>query len=1117
MELNDWLRARGLGHLEGPLRSSGIDLDVLADLTEADLTQAGLNLGDRKRLMKAIAAAGPAAAPSPAASPAAALPKLSDEEGQRAAVIPPPPLEAGERRQITVMFCDLVGSTRLAEQLDPEDLRRVVQAYYAQVNEAVRTFEGHVAQLLGDGVMVYFGYPQAHEDDAVRAVHAALAAIAAVAQLQAQLGLRLQCRIGIATGPVVLGWVGTGTGVHEVSVTGRIPNLAARLQASAQAQEIVVSPQTRALLGDIFELVECPPQMFKGIDEPVTPWRVQAERSFDSRFATRQALGDLVGRSAESSLLFQRWSIASEGETQVVLLTGEAGIGKSRLLDALRMQAVESGGQAILWQCSPHHSSSMLWPVIRQLERKADFLPEDPSETRRRKLARAGLDDPSLIRLLGIDDLPSGPHQHQDAGLVKVQSVDAVVGKLRSLAQQSPLLLLVEDAHWIDPSTQELLVRIIEELDRLPLMILVTARPEYRPGWDPRTHLTSLSLSRLSLKQASEIVAQVTGAKPLPESVVQEITRKTDGVPLFVEELTKAVLESGALRELESGYVLDSALPALAIPATLQDSLMARLDRLASAREVAQVGAVIGRDFGHQLLAAVLAIEPVRLNEAVGELIRAELVFRKGAGNEAVYSFKHALVRDAAYQTLLRSQRPVWHARVAQSLQELEPQTATLRPELLAYHLQEAGLTAEAVQLWTNAAQSACDRAALAEADQHAARAIALAPHASDPTDLEWRLQMLRAQVLTQREGYGSTRGIEAARRAADLARATENLDRYVQAACCLATFLVSCGRLQATVELFAKVPDSALLGLTPSSQAAQHWILGVADYLAARVPESLRRLECALELIRRPGAKPLGMLLGGVEPEVAILLWLDGALERSGHHARSVEVAERAHQIAERSPHPPTKTWCLQNEASLRLTRQDTTMARQKTEDLKALARKFAILPRMAAATMLEGHLAAMDGDAALAKSLLQTGFDQWVTCSPGLAVVSYAAAAANRMAALRDLDGVAHFLNAGEACLDSTEVRIGAADLLRLRAWLHLQRGERAAARDQLLSAVDLAKAQGDLEGALRACREGVALESASGLAAEFRTALRDLVESAPPGAHSSNLEKARQLLAG
>ena len=621
MDISSWLRDLGLEKYTQAFRDNDIDTEVLLRLTTDDLTALGItSVGHRRRLLDAIAALRDGLALGSAELPVKPMPKAAE----------------AERRQLTVLFCDLVGSTELAVQLDPEDLRKVIRGYHEKVAAVVERFEGHVAKYLGDGVVVYFGWPRAHEDDAERAVRAGLAVVDAVTDLADGAGTKLGIRVGIATGLAVVGdLIGEGS-AREESVVGETPALAARLQAFARSGAVDIGDTTRRLVSGVFELDDLGPQRLKGFANPLAVSRVVGESQAEGRFEARHAAGltPLVGRDEELSLLLRRWQQAKDGEGQVVLLSGEPGIGKSRLVRELRARFGDEPHLRLLYQCSPHHASSPLYPLIEHLERAAGFEGGDIAETKLGKLevllaqGTNKLEEvaPLVAALLSIPTsdryaLPELTPQHQ-----KQLTLEALVGQLEGLAAGRPVLLIYEDVHWMDPTTQELLDLAIERIQRLAVLAIVTFRPEFQPPWSGLPHVSALPLTRLGLRDGAAMVDRVMGAKPLPAEVSAQIVGKTDGVPLFLEELTKTVLESGLLHDQGDRYELAGPLPPLAIPSTLHDSLLARLDRLGAAKEVAQVAAVIGREFAHESLAAVA---PVDGGEAAG---RPRPARRLGAG-----------------------------------------------------------------------------------------------------------------------------------------------------------------------------------------------------------------------------------------------------------------------------------------------------------------------------------------------------------------------------------------------------------------------------------------------------------------------------------------------------
>ena len=633
MDVMAWLRDLGLDRYETAFRDNEIDWEVLPELSEADLEKLGLPLGPRKKLLKAIAAL---SAERSSASPAAGA--------------------EAERRQLTVLFCDLVGSTELSGRLDPEDLSEVMRAYQGCCAEVIGRFSGYVAKYLGDGVLAYFGYPQAHEDDAERAVRAGLGLVAAVTQLRPGHDLALQVRVGIATGLVVVGEkIGTGA-AQEETVVGETPNLAARLQAEAGPNSVVIATSTRRLLGGLFECSDLGERRLKGFSARVGVWQVLGEGAAASRFEARRTAGltPFVGREPELERLLDCWRKAKRSEGQVVLVSGEPGIGKSRLAQTLR-GVLDERHTRLSYHGSPFYRDSALHPVIDQLERAAGLTRDDRPEQRLSKLeallAQSALDvDAAMPLIAALLSIPTGdryPLLAMTPQRRKDETLQTLLTQLAGLAAREPVLMMFEDAHWIDPTSIELLGLAIELVRRLPVLVVITFRPEFVPPWTGQPHVTSLLLERLSRRQGAKMVARLTDGRALPTAIFEQIVVRTDGVPLFVEELTKMALESGLLTDQGDHYELAGPLPPLGIPATLHDSLMARLDRLASVKEVAQIGAAIGREFSYELLATVAPVKERELLAALDQLARAGLLFRKDTPDQPqTYTFKHALVQE---------------------------------------------------------------------------------------------------------------------------------------------------------------------------------------------------------------------------------------------------------------------------------------------------------------------------------------------------------------------------------------------------------------------------------------------------------------------------------------
>ena len=675
-----------------------------------------------------------------------------------------------ERRRVTVLFADLVGSTSIAGQLDPEDLRGLIRAYLAACSSVVQRFGGHVAQYLGDGILANFGYPMAHEDDAERAVRAGLGIVEAVHQLRpAPVGpanIQLAVRVGIATGLVIAGDSPSGRPGEEDGLVGETLNLAARLQAAADPNAVLITAETRHLVGDRFVCEDLGSVALKGVSRSIGVWRVLHLDETLSRFEAAHPAGltPLVGRKEECDLLIERWNVAMRGQGQVVLLTGEPGIGKSRIVQNLGERVVPGAQKVVFLQCSPHHTNSALYPVGTALERLAEFEREDSVERKLGRLetllAECGQPVTTTVPLLApLVSVPTG-NRYEPVTVTQQRQRELTLAALQSLleglARKTGLLLVFEDAHWIDPTSQEWLDLLVERAGSQRMLAVITCRPGYAPGWIGLPHLALCALNRLSPAEAAEIARRVAKGKTLPEQIQEHIVAKTDGVPLFIEELTKTVLESGLLREDEDRYELAGAIPPFAIPATLHDSLMARLDQLPSGPKVAQIGSAIGRQFSYELLAAVASMPDAELGAALDQLVDAQLMVSHGTRPHATYTFKHALVQDAAYGSLLLARRQALHARIVEVLETQFPESLGASPELLAHHCTEARLGQKALHYWQLAGRRASERSANVEAISHLTRGldlVATLPETAERRRQELDLLLALGPVLMNTKG----------------------------------------------------------------------------------------------------------------------------------------------------------------------------------------------------------------------------------------------------------------------------------------------------------------------------------------------------------------------------
>jgi class 3 adenylate cyclase/predicted ATPase len=767
MDVADWLRRLDLERYAAAFRENEIDAAVLPSLTAEDLRELGVtSVGHRRQLLDAITALRTGVIPARGSTQRPNTLPVGNSIGDGAAA------STAERRPLSVMFCDVIGFTALSSRLDPEDLSAVIRSYQSCVATTIARFGGFIARYVGDGVLTYFGWPEAREADPEQAVRAALAVVDAISQTPSLMA-SLQVRIGIATGLVVVGEsIGTGEARQQTAI-GETPNIAARLQGLAEPNSVVIDAATRRQIGGFFHCRDLGLIALKGLREPVPAWQVVEQAAVDSRFEAFHAgaMTPLIGRDEELELLLRRWRQAKEGEGQLVLLSGEAGIGKSRLIAALEERVRGEHHRDLRYFCSPHHQDSALHPIVTRWERDLGFTRGDTPPEKLHKLATAltrvetSPEDVALIaEFLSVPVDDRYPIADLNPQRKKEKTFEALVQILANRARRQPLLMLFEDAHWADASSLELLDRTIGQLTNLPVLLVVSFRPEFRPPWVGLALASLITLRRLTQKQAALLAERVVVERVLSPTLLDRILTQADGVPLFIEELTKAMLE-GTER---SG---NDAVPQQ-VPATLQASLISRLDRIPAAKQVAQIGAVIGREFGHALLADVAMMPEAQLAEGIDTLVASGLAFRRGVAPDADYTFKHALVRDAAYGTVLRSQRQELHARIGKSLEEHFPAIVDTQPELLAHHFAQAGSLDQAIEYWRRAGLRSVERSAHAEAGAHFACALELLgklPPSEQRDAQELDLTLNLAVPLIAIHGFGALRVEQCALRAQEL------------------------------------------------------------------------------------------------------------------------------------------------------------------------------------------------------------------------------------------------------------------------------------------------------------------------------------------------------------
>jgi class 3 adenylate cyclase/predicted ATPase len=1049
-----------------------------------------------------------------------------------------PPTPDAERRQLTVLFCDLVDSTVLASQLDPEDLREVVRAYQDTCAKVIARYEGHIAQYLGDGLLVYFGYPQAHEDDAQRAVRAGLGIVEALDQLNTRLaqerGVHLAVRLGVHTGLVVVGDVGGGTRQEQLAL-GETPNLAARLQGIAAPNTLVISAMTFQLLGGFFVCQPLGTPPLKGLAQPLAVYRVLYESMARSRLEAAGSTGwtPLVGREQEIGLLLERWAQVKEGVGQVVLLSGEAGIGKSHLVQMLQ-EHVATEPQAWLTpcQCSPYHQHSALYPLIELLERVAlrfereESLPQKLSKLEG-FLVQYGLPlaeaMPLFAALLSLP-LPAdyapplmSPEQQ------KQQTLHALLTILLRIAAQQPVLFVMEDLHWVDPSTLELLNLLVDQGPTARILALFTFRPDFSPPWTSRAHLTQVTVTRLPRRQAVEVIRQVAHGKVLPSDVVEQIVAKTDGVPLFVEELTKMVLESDLLQEREERYELSGPLPPLVIPATLHDSLMARLDRLATVKGLAQLAATLGREFSYALLQAVAPWDEAALHRGLHQLVEAEFLYQQGLPPHATYLFKHALIQDAAYQSLLRSTRQQHHQRIAQVLEARFPEIVAAQPEVVAHHYTEAGLSAQALPYWQRAGQRAIERYANLEAVAHLRQGLeVLATLLETPerTQHELTLQAALGASLMAVKGFSAPEVERAYARAHELCQQVGDTPQLCLVLWGLLQFSIVRADIQMALELGERLINLAQSIHDLDILLAAHNGLGTALPFCGELHAARIHLEQSLALYDPLKHHARAFFYGtNLQADslahLAHVLWLLGypeqALQR-GHEALSVAQAQE-----------PVHAFTLAHVANLiavvHYLRREERLAQERAETARRLSSEHGFAAELGRGTILWGWALVVQGQAEGLVQMHQglaayqaTGAEVWRPYYLALLAEAYGTGG-------QSAEGL-RLLTEASAVVDNSGEHWWAAELYRLRGELllgHEGPGRHVVEAEQCFQqALAIAQHQHAKSLELRAAMSLSRLWQAQGKRAAARPMLAEIYGWFTEGFDTADLQDARVLLA-
>ncbi len=1118
-QIADWLGKLGLSEYAQRFVENDIDFTILGDLTDQDLEKIGIaSLGHRRKLLRAIANLETIEKSAPAvAVPAPATPL---------------PLDIAERRQVTVMFSDLVGSTALSARMDPEDLREVISAYQECVAEVVRRFDGFVAKYMGDGVLVYFGYPQAHEDDAERAVRAGLELIAAVAGLKTH--APLQTRVGIATGVVVVGdLIGTGA-AQEQAVVGETPNLAARLQGLAMPNMVVIAESTRRLLGNLFELQDLGAREVKGITGPAQAWVALRASSVEGRFEALHASGltALVGREEETELLLRRWLKAKGGEGQVVLLSGEAGIGKSRLTATMMERLATEPHTRLRYFCSPQHTDSALYPVIAQLERAAGLARDDTPQAKLDKLdavlAQSSTSAQDAVLIAEMLSLPNDgryPALDLTPQQRRQKTLEALTAQLEALTRQSPVLQIFEDAHWADPTSLEVFGRAVDRVRTLRVLLIVTFRPEFEPPWIGQPHVTALTINRLTRREVEAMIDRVVGNKLLPAKIQQDIIERTDGIPLFVEEMTKAVLEAKSEDEAQQTA---AAIPssALAVPASLHASLMARLDRLGPAKEVAQIGAVIGREFSHALLAAVVRKPETELQSALDRLVEAGLLFRQGVAPHASYLFKHALVQDAAYGTLLRQPRRELHARIAETLETQFGEIAENRPELLARHCTEARLIEKAASLWGKAGQRSLARSALVEAAEQLARALdQIATFQSTPALRREQISLQVALItpLIHVKGYAAPETKAAVERARLLIEEAQARGEPPEDP--LLLFSVLYGFWVANFVAFngdiCRDLARRFLALAAKHGTAVppmigRYIMGNSSLFMGDLVEARAHYDGAVTLYAAREHRPLAMRFGQ-DVRVAVLSFRSWALWLLGYPDAALVDANQALRDAREIDHAATLMFALALTPQTHFLSADYATVSAANDKLLALAYDKNARYWKAVGTVLRGNLFSVTGRSLDAIQEITSGLTAFRSTGATLYVPSWLSYLARAYADLGKIDDAWRCIGEATAAIEMTKQRWCEAEVNRVAGEITLMSPEPDAAKAQeyFERALAVARQQQAKSWELRAAMSMARLWRDQGKRNEARDLLTPVYNWFTEGFDTCDLKEAKALL--